>query len=77
MEIQRGDLMRKKKLFGLNIKPSCAYCHNAAYKNDIFFCNKGQTFHGGKCRSFKYNPLMRVPMSVSLKNHFNVDDFKL
>ena len=69
--------MFKKKLFGSNIKPSCSYCHNSIYENDVFFCNKGQKIKGGKCRCFKYDPLMRVPTSISLKKDFNPDDFKL
>ena len=69
--------MFKKKLFGSNIKPSCAYCRNAAYENEVCFCKKGQKYKNGNCKGFKYDPLMRVPKTLSLKKKFTADDFKL
>ncbi|MEE1060535.1 MAG: hypothetical protein UH080_01765 [Ruminococcus sp.] len=69
--------MFKKKLFGSNIKPNCAYCRNSRYEKGIYFCNKDHSIKNDKCRSFKYDPLMRVPMSISLKKDFKADDFRL
>lgn len=53
--------MLKKKLFGKNIKPSCTYCLNSVYENDTCHCIKNKTIIDDKCKSFKYDPLMRVP----------------
>ena len=54
----------KNKLFGKNIVPDCAYCDNAVFEN-------------AKCRAFDYNPLLRVPRSVTLRGTYTIEDFKL
>ena len=68
----------KYKLFGKNIQPDCAYCDNSAYDRQGFrVCRRGKTIQNGKCRAFSYDPLLRVPQSVSLSGNFTAEDFKL
>lgn len=67
----------KNKLFGQNIKPSCTYCENATTENHMTFCKKSKTIQNGKCRSFKYNPIMRKPKSQSTVAQYSAEDFKL
>lgn len=67
----------KKKLFGQNISPDCAYCENAACENHIVYCQKSKRIDHGKCRSFRYDPLMRAPKSSAIKRNYSADDFKL
>ncbi len=67
----------KYKLFGKNIKPDCAYCSFSGIGNGIIGCQKSKVIKDGKCRSFQYDPLLRVPASVSISGQFTADDFKL
>lgn len=69
--------MLKKKLFGKNIKPNCTYCLNSVYENDTCHCIKNKTIIDDKCKSFKYDPLMRVPQSAPTLHEYTSDDFKL
>ncbi len=67
----------KNKLFGKNIVPDCAYCDNAAVENGEVVCKKAKKIEDGKCRAFDYNPLLRVPRSVTLRGTYTIEDFKL
>lgn len=67
----------KNKLFGKNIVPDCAYCDNAIFENGVFGCKKGRHIENAKCRAFDYNPLLRVPRSVTLRGTYTIEDFKL
>ncbi len=67
----------KKKLFGQNIKPDCVYCENAVFSDNSTYCQKNRRIKNGKCRAFKYDPLMRVPKTSVLKTDYTADDFKL
>ena len=70
----------KSKLFGKNINPDCRYCDFAEIGNDIVagqICQKGKQIYNGKCRSFSYNPLLRVPRSITLHGTYTAEDFKL
>ena len=67
----------KKKLFGRNITPDCGYCENAAIENGAFVCTKSRRITDGKCRAFSYDPLMRVPRTVTLRGTYTAEDFKL
>lgn len=66
----------KNKLFGQRITPSCAYCSYAVLEKDACYCSKSKRIKNNKCRSFNYNPLMRVPKSTSFKSNYSIDDFK-
>lgn len=67
----------KKKLFGNNINPACAYCENAANEKDAIYCKKGKKIVDGKCRKFKYDPLLRAPKSTGSQQQFSEEDFVL
>jgi len=51
------------KLFQTSIEPRCAYCaHGRELDQDQIICpKKGVMSAGSKCRSFRYDPLKRVP----------------
>ena len=67
----------KNKLFGKNIVPDCSYCYNSIFENGIIACKKSKHMENNKCRAFKYNPLLRVPIKVSLYGNYTAEDFKL
>lgn len=67
----------KKKLFGQNILPNCTYCDNATFENQMVFCRKSRHINHGKCKSFRYDPLLRAPKSSGLNKKYSVDDFKI
>ncbi|MCQ2515105.1 MAG: hypothetical protein MJ089_08490 [Ruminococcus sp.] len=67
----------RKKLFGKNIIPNCAYCENAIFDGMFPRCSKGKQLQENKCWSFKYDPLLRVPKSNALKGNYTAEDFKL
>lgn len=67
----------KNKLFGQNINTSCAYCENYVLENEITYCRKGKQIKNEKCRHFKYDPLMRIPKSSAVPQHYKPEDFKL
>lgn len=67
----------KNKLFGKNIKPDCQYCAFSGIDNGIIGCKKSKVIKDGRCRSFSYDPLLRIPVSVSISGSFTADDFKL
>ncbi len=67
----------KYKFFGKNISPDCSYCVFSGFENGIIACKKSKHMKDGRCRSFSYDPLLRVPTSVSISGRFTADDFKL
>lgn len=67
----------KNKFFGKNISPDCSYCTHAVLNNGTFACGKSKQLVNGKCRSFDYDPLMRVPRTVTLRGTYTAEDFKL
>ena len=67
----------KNKLFGKNIKPDCKYCAFSDTGSGAEGCKKSKVMKDGKCRSFSYDPLLRVPVSVSISGNFTAEDFKL
>ncbi|MCD8026443.1 MAG: hypothetical protein LUF33_05845 [Clostridiales bacterium] len=67
----------KNKLFGQNINPDCAYCENAVFENDFAVCTKNKRIQKGKCRSFKYDPLLRIPKNIKFTSSYAKDDFVL
>lgn len=66
-----------KKLFGNNIKPSCEYCEMSSFFEGNIVCNKNKEIANGKCRSFEYAPLKRVPKSTPVLQQFSPEDFTL
>lgn len=67
-----------KKLFNNNIETSCEYCdHCIDGGNEVLICSKKKEIIDGKCRGFKYNPLLRVPKAIPLLPKYNPQDFEL
>ena len=67
----------KYKLFGKNISPDCSYCLNADLSGAKPVCVKDRMIQDGRCRAFRYDPLMRVPVSVSISGSFTAEDFRI
>lgn len=69
---------RKKKLFGTEIEPNCAYCRHNGGKGAVF-CTLRLQIENGKCKKFLYDPLLREPKSSPpLRGEkFSEEDFKL
>ena len=69
------------KLFRNNIDPQCAYCQRGQQINDqeVMCVKHGIVLAVGHCRSFKYDPLKRVPpRPASLDtNRLKEEDFTL
>ena len=68
-------------LFQKKIEPRCTYCaHGRAMGEEQVVCpKKGVMAAGSHCRSFKYDPLKRVPPRPAKfgVGHLSGDDFKL
>lgn len=50
-------------LFAKKMEPRCAYCKRGTALNEeqVVCLKKGVVSAGGQCRSFRYDPLKRVP----------------
>lgn len=72
--------VKRKKLFGNNIIPSCEYCQR---EKDVNFKEKclrsKENISEEKCKYFVYNPLKRIPIKGKnfRKNIYNDEDFQL
>ena len=68
-------------LFEKSIEPRCAYCaHGRALEEDQIVCpKKGVMSAGSHCRSFRYDPLKRVPPPPAAPDfsHLKDEDFVL
>lgn len=69
--------MKNKSLFGNNIEISCAYCEHSMFQNNTQFCKLGRALKNGKCRKFKYNPIMRIPKRAVVLEKYKAEDFVL
>lgn len=67
----------KKKMFGNNIETSCKYCDNSTDSENGFICRLNKSIKNGKCRKFKYNPTMRIPLEQVSIGDFSKEDFTL
>ncbi len=66
------------KLFGNNIAVSCEYCDNCEKNdNNIQLCKARTQIVDGKCKRFKYNPLLRVPKQSYNLPKYDPKDFEL
>lgn len=70
---------KKKQLFGGNITPSCDYCQYNLGEEGTFLCSKNLTMENGKCKRYRYDPLMRRPKSFPAlpAGRYSADEFKL
>ena len=68
-------------LFQKNIEPRCAYCKRGVTldEDQILCARKGVVEPSGSCRSFRYDPLKRVPQRPVVTNfsHLKKEDFML
>lgn len=68
-------------LFNKKIEPSCAYCRRGrAVDAETVLCPKrGVCTPEGACRSFRYDPLKRVPKRAAVPDfsRFDDEDFSL
>ena len=58
----------------------CEYCVYARVPEDrsmVLCTKKGLVEFDGSCRRFKYDPLKRVPVKITLNTDFTEDDYKL
>lgn len=72
--------MSSKKLFSKDIEPRCFYClHSSSLNEKHVLCSKnGVVDCSYKCKSFKYDPLKRVPPKPAiLRGKFSDEDFSL
>lgn len=67
----------KKKLFGNYIETSCAYCEHSKINGNLQICTLNRTIKNGQCKKFKYNPVMRVPLTSKALPKFNKEDFSI
>lgn len=66
------------ELFGGNIKPACRYCELAYPSGEAYICSKkGIVKEDFSCRSFRYDPLMRIPHRPPQRESFCPEDFTL
>lgn len=73
-------LFKKKKLFGSSILPSCDYCEYATFSDaDVCECSQDMEITElNSCKKFKYNPLMRTPVTRSIRlPEYKPEDFIL
>ncbi len=70
----------KKKLFGKNIEPQCAYCEwgKASKDGSKVICGyNGVVAPEYSCRKYEYSPLKRKPKAAPSLPEYNIEDFKL
>lgn len=63
-------------LFKKEIEPRCAYCaHGTRLEGDSILCRKkGVVQAGSHCRSFRYDPLLRVPPRPAVLDLSRLED---
>ena len=68
-------------LFQKNIEPRCVYCARGTQLDDqsILCPKRGVVSPGGSCRSFRYEPLRRVPPAPAAPDFSRLkdEDFQL
>ncbi|MBQ3265545.1 MAG: hypothetical protein IJH07_07185 [Ruminococcus sp.] len=67
----------KKQLFGNSIAPSCVYCEHSKTEGSSQFCTVHKALKNGKCKKFKYNPIMREPKGMAPLKSYQKEDFSL
>lgn len=70
----------RNKLFRREIEPRCTYCARSSPLDEgaVVCRKKGVVPAGGSCRSFRYDPLRRVPPKPAvLRGSFTDADFAL
>ncbi len=69
-----------KSPFNKKLEKHCEYCvygNTLNFDNQIICKKRGVTDKADKCRSYKYDPLKRVPVKIKLADGYTEEDFKL
>ena len=69
-----------KSPFNKKLDKHCEYCvfgTKLDFDDQIICKKRGVTDKGDKCRSYKYDPLKRIPTQVKINNDYTEEDFKL
>ena len=79
-KLKDGVKVGDKKHFSKSVRPQCAYCLNGRLLSggeEIFCIKKGLRDLDDECRSYKYDPLKRVPASKDIGRDYKATDFML
>lgn len=76
-DINDSVIKMKQQIFGKNIVPSCIYCEHSKTEGDSQFCTVNKQLQNGKCKKFKYNPIMREPKGMAPLKEFDREEFTL
>ena len=70
---------QKRALFGGDIPPDCAYCQHNSGKAGQVLCSLRGHMADGKCRQYRYDPLLREPRPAPTrhKGQFSAGECKL
>ena len=66
--------------FNKKLQKSCAYCVHSKileFSNETVCKKRGVTEVRDYCRSYKYDPLKRVPQKAKISDNYSAEDFKL
>ncbi len=72
--------MSDKKHYLKSIVPQCAYCLNGRLLSggeEVFCLKLGITELNNSCKSFKYDPLKRVPVKKDIGRDYVASDFEI
>lgn len=74
--------LRKKRsgapLFGAAVPPSCAYCDHNLSPSGPAACRFGlKLSEEGKCKRYRYNPILREPKNLPPLPEHDPEEFKL
>ena len=75
-----GDTVGNSKFFDKSISPACAYCLEGrplSGGEEIFCMKHGVTKPLDRWRSYRYDPLKRVPRVKDIGRDYDPKDFKL
>ena len=73
-------IIMSKVGFNKKLAKSCAYCvHGTVLEgfNETVCKKRGVTNKRDFCRSYKYDPLKRIPVKPKLADNYTPDDFEL
>ena len=66
--------------FNKNLKKSCEYCKYGTVlelTKETVCKKRGITDGRDYCRSYKYDPLKRIPKKIQISDNYTPEDFKL
>ncbi len=66
--------------FNKNLQKSCSYCVYGTVlelTNETVCKKHGVMYSRDYCRSYKYDPLKRIPQKAKISDNYSAEDFKL